>query len=384
MKFKPELTYWHGSFRRRRYDRRRRDPVSRVRLLDEVRAREAEAQLRAALADAASDSALPEASASTIPARDADPPPAPLPTMKELPMSAHRVSLYDAAVLDGVRKTRDGYLVATAKTARTGIQTYAAVELGLTDRKPDEMIRVYRPESEVFDTAAMASMGHRPIVVDHPETSVTAKNWKRLSGGMTGGSIARDGDFVTIDLVLMDQQAIDAWQAGKRELSWGYTSDVQLGDGVSPKGEAYDAVMSNIRCNHLALCREARGGPELRLGDQVEQDRLASLMDGAELGALVQERIETLASAKMLLPRLDATGKSVAEIRREVVVAKKGAESVVDRSDDWVWGTFDALCWEGGGAKPRLTDTDALAAAADEAWRRAGADMRRSHQSGAN
>lgn len=180
------------------------------------------------------------------------------------------VQLVEQAVIDGasVRMTRDGYIVARAKTARTGIQLYSARELGLTDRPATEMVRVYRPPEEVFHKDAMASMAHRPVTVDHPPEMVTAKNWKRYSGGITGGEIVRDGDFVDVPLTLMDQVAIDAYEAGKRQLSWGYTSDIELGDGVSPEGENYQAIQRNIRCNHLATCDLARGGPDLRLGDR--------------------------------------------------------------------------------------------------------------------
>lgn len=177
------------------------------------------------------------------------------------------MQFYDTVVLDGVRKTRDGYLVASAKTARTGIQTYTAGELGLSDRAPTDVIRVYRSPEEVFSKDALASMAHRPVTVDHPSEMVDASNWKKHSVGMTGDEVARDGEFVRIPLTLMDQAAIVAWEGGRKELSWGYTCDLDFTDGVTPQGEAYDAIQRGIRANHLATCRNARGGSELRFGD---------------------------------------------------------------------------------------------------------------------
>lgn len=184
------------------------------------------------------------------------------------------MQFYDTVVIDGVRRTRDGYLVASAKTARTGIQTYTGREIdpdnahGLRDRA---QVRVYRSPDEVFNKDALASMAHRPVTVDHPAESVTAKNWKKYSGGITGDEVLRDGDFVRVPLTLMDQGAIDAFEAGKRELSWGYSCDIAFGDGVSPEGEAFDAEQKNIRANHLATCSAARGGPDLRIEDQQER-----------------------------------------------------------------------------------------------------------------
>ena len=173
----------------------------------------------------------------------------------------------DAVVLDGSRRTRDGYLVADAKVSRTGIQTYLAGEIGLTDRDPRDVIRVYRSEEEVFAADAMASLAFRPMTVDHPSEMVTADNWKKHAVGLAGGDVARDGQFVRVPLTLMDSQAIADFEAGRRELSVGYTCDLILDAGETPDGQAYDAVQRNIRANHIALCAKARGGPELRFGD---------------------------------------------------------------------------------------------------------------------
>ena len=176
----------------------------------------------------------------------------------------------DTAVIDSVRRTRDGYLAASAKTARTGIQIYSGREVdpdnthGLRDRA---QVRVYRSPEAVFNKDTLASMAHRPVTVGHPNEMVDSKNWKRHSAGITGDEVARDGEFVRVPLILMDQAAIDRYEAGERELSWGYTCDLRFGDGMTPEGEAFDAEQVNISANHLATCRHARGGPELRLGD---------------------------------------------------------------------------------------------------------------------
>jgi hypothetical protein len=88
--------------------------------------------------------------------------------------------LIDAvSLVDGekARLTRDGYLTANVRIARTGIQTYTAGELGLTDRAASDIVSVYRPASEVFHQDAMRSMAHRPITDGHPREAVTADNW---------------------------------------------------------------------------------------------------------------------------------------------------------------------------------------------------------------
>jgi hypothetical protein len=60
----------------------------------------------------------------------------------------------DNAPIAGTRRTADGYLVADVRTARTGIQLYAGHEVG----KPEmPVVKVYRPEAQVFDTQSLGS-----------------------------------------------------------------------------------------------------------------------------------------------------------------------------------------------------------------------------------
>jgi hypothetical protein len=114
----------------------------------------------------------------------------------------------------------------------------------------------------------MGSYAYRPVTVEHPAKMVDATTWKAVSAGQTGAEVVRDGDFVRVPLVLMDATAIKAYESGKRELSMGYSGNVIFGDGITPDGEEYDAVMTDLRMNHLALVQKARGGEQLRIGDR--------------------------------------------------------------------------------------------------------------------
>ena len=185
------------------------------------------------------------------------------------------MQLFDAVTLGEPRLTRDGYLVADAKIARTGIQLYSGKEVDPENRhgwRDRAVVRVYRPESEVFATDAMSSFAHRPVTNDHPSEAVSAANWKAHSVGMTGNEIARDGAFIRVPMVVMDQAAIQDWKDGKRELSCGYESQIVFGAGASPDGEPYDAIQTNIRGNHLAIVGRGRAGSQCRIGDQGASD----------------------------------------------------------------------------------------------------------------
>lgn len=275
----------------------------------------------------------------------------------------------DALALDAasVRLTRDGYMVAVARIARTGVQRYRAAELGLVDRAADAVVRVYRPAEEVFAPDAMASLAHRPMTIDHPSEPVTAANWKQHAIGATGGDVARDGDTVRVPLTLMDAAAIADVQAGKRELSVGYSCELVIEDGTTPEGEPYDAVQRSIRGNHVAVCASARGGPRLRIGDEdatretIErlQGRVAALEAQLRDAVPTPEQLQALADARAQLAAdaarvangaVENAGRSDAELRRAAVAVRLG-DGVATMSDAAVEGAFAALL-----ASTRVTD----------------------------
>lgn len=173
-------------------------------------------------------------------------------------------ALHDAVSVGEARRTRDGYLVADVRMARTGIYEYAGFELGDSSR---DIVRVYRPAEEVFDQEAMGSFAHRPVTNDHPPQQVTADNWKTFAIGQIGGDVARDGEFVRVPMIVMDAAGISAFEDGKRELSAGYVCDLDWTPGTAPDGSDYDAIQRNIRGNHLALVDRGRAGSACRIGD---------------------------------------------------------------------------------------------------------------------
>jgi hypothetical protein len=317
------------------------------------------------------------------------------------------------------RRTSDGYLVTTARFARSGIYNYAGADVG----KPDmETVRVYRPEGEVFSEDAMASFAHRPITNDHPNGNVSAATWKRDAVGFTDGRVARDGDFVVVPMMVTDADAINDVDGGKAELSAGYSCDLEFIDGATESGDKYDAVMRNIRGNHIAIVDRGRAGSDCRIGDDntgasdmnlrtilvdgfsVETtpagetaivnlqtklqtadkaltdangahataiadkdkelaakdaeiaDLKGKVLDAAALDKLVADRAKLVTDAKRLVSDYDATGKDAATIRRDVVKAKCGDSAVADKSDDYVASRFDHLLESAGGGNDAVRD----------------------------
>lgn len=225
------------------------------------------------------------------------------------------MQLFDTVTLDGIRRTQDGYLVADARVARTGIQLYTGKEVdpenknGLRDKA---VVRVYRPEEEVFAKDAMNSYAHRPVTDDHPSEQVTADNWKQFSVGQTGGDVVRDGEFVRVPLVLMDAAVIAKVEGGKRELSMGYDTQLKFQDGVTPGGEQYDAIQTNLRMNHLAVVSAARGGSHLKIGDDGKGKRSMTtrtlMVDGLSVELADKD-------AQIVQRAIDGLNKQIADLQ---------------------------------------------------------------------
>ena len=129
------------------------------------------------------------------------------------------------------------------------------------------VVRVYRGPEEVFAQDSLQSFSHAPITMDHPAAPVTADNWKELARGEVSTAAKKDGEWVMLPLVLKDAAAIKAVIDGKRELSAGYTCDLDFTAGVTADGQAFDAQQKSIKVNHLALVDKARAGSKARIGD---------------------------------------------------------------------------------------------------------------------
>ena len=174
----------------------------------------------------------------------------------------------DKLTFDKPRTTADGFLAVRALASRTGIYDYLGREVDPAGNTfaADQIVKVYRPESEVFAHDSVASFLMKPVTNDHPSTPVTAENWRDYAKGVVGKAL-RDGDHLAFDLVIMDKATIDDVASGKRALSCGYSSEIDMTPGYAPDGQRYDAAMSRIRGNHCAVVSSARGGPQCRIAD---------------------------------------------------------------------------------------------------------------------
>ncbi|WP_128566317.1 DUF2213 domain-containing protein, partial [Methylobacterium crusticola] len=176
------------------------------------------------------------------------------------------ISLGPAAEIAGARPLQNGAVVVQARAARAGnVQVYRGSELA----RPDlGLVRVYRDPDEIFRAESLRSFGHKPVTLDHPPEAVTPRTWRGVARGHVGDEVLRDGEFVRIPMLLADSAAIAAVQAGRREVSVGYTCDLDWTPGLAPDGSPYDARQTRVVVDHVAIVAQGRAGPGCRIGDR--------------------------------------------------------------------------------------------------------------------
>ena len=290
----------------------------------------------------------------------------------------------DAAKIGGTKKTQEGYLIATSRVARTGVQTYLASELGdVADGfEPDAVVRVYRAEDQVFHKDTLASITRVPVTLDHPPELVDADNWATYSVGDVGDAFARDGEWIVVNPMIKDAAARTAAETTHKEISMGYTANiVKARDGVDA-----DFEMVDIRMNHLALVPKGRAGSQARIGDAatwgaspvtVEDDKMTVELKTVILGdATVEVKASDAATVAAILKdhktAIDAKDTEIGELKgklataeakvlddaaiaklvdakveaktkRDAVAAKFGDEAVKDASDAEIAGMFKVI-----------------------------------------
>jgi hypothetical protein len=232
--------------------------------------------------------------------------------------------------------TDEGYLIVPARIARTGVQDYYAGEMGLQDREVTDTVRVYRPASEVFSSDSLGSFSSKPVTDNHPPVLLDAKNTKTYAVGFCEPDIVKDGDYVKAVLHITDSAAIERVKSGKVELSNGYTSKIEWTPGVTSSGEAYDAIQTDIRGNHIAIVDAGRCGAACRIADsKPEEITMQTLtIDGVDFDVNDKQReaLDKL-QAQLADAQKEASKKEEDEEKAKKDEEEKEEESKKETSD---------------------------------------------------
>lgn len=217
--------------------------------------------------------------------------------------------------------TDNGFLRVKGKAARTGVYQYLASELGLTDRPANSIVNVLRSADEVFNADSLATYANVDVTNDHPSALVDASTFKATSVGHVIGA-TRDGDFVDIEMIIKDANAIKDVESGKSQLSPGYTAVYVAEVGTyDATGESYEFKQTDIKINHTALVKRGRGGPQVRIDDNEGVTPMIKVM----LDSGVALEVADEASAKLVTDALKDAAQRVtdAEAKAEKAEAER-------------------------------------------------------------
>lgn len=271
----------------------------------------------------------------------------------------------DAVTIAGTRRREDGALLADARIARTGIQAYLGSEVG----KPEmDVVRVYRPGSEVFSEDTLRSAAHRPVTNDHPPELVTSDNWKKYSVGNTADEVTGEKVFIRVPLMVSDGGAVADIEAGKRELSAGYTCDLDFTAGTTPTGEAYDAIQKNIRLNHVAIVHRGRAGSQVRIGDGAVSWGAAPITVADERNPQMPDNLRNVMVDGLSVSTTDQGAQAIEKLTKDrdamqarISDADKSHNAAIAAKDEEI-GTLKADLKKALDAAPKAADLDKLVA----------------------
>lgn len=198
-----------------------------------------------------------------------------------------------ATIKTDFSETSEGFLKGRAIVTRTGIFNYKDIDGGL--------IRELRHPDDVFDSVSTNSLKMIPVTLEHPEDFVNSKNVSILGKGMTGEDVTVDGKYLIVSFVVTNQDAIDAINQGKRELSLGYETDL-IDEPGQYNGVNYDVRQTNIIYNHLAIVDNARAGSEAKIN-----------MDCADFRVQSSDEINNEGDKPMPKLRIDSTDYEVSQ-----------------------------------------------------------------------
>lgn len=232
--------------------------------------------------------------------------------------------------------TPEGFLRVPGRAAKVGVQTYTRRELSL-DGNPNDTVVVYRPESQVFSDASLASYEGIDLTILHPKELVNSKNYKATSVGVVIGKGRRDGDFVVADMIFKDAEAISRIEKdGYVELSGGYTAEYVAMDGIAPCGTAYQYEQRDIVMNHVASLpvNSARAGRKARIFDTqpMGNNMKTVVLDSGRTVEVQDEAVAMLLTDSFV--RLKATADEAVDKAKEAKAEADRKQAKIDAMEE--------------------------------------------------
>lgn len=131
--------------------------------------------------------------------------------------------------------------------------------------EPEKWYNVYRDPEELAKAAH--TFNNKPLLSTHEEFKTDAPP-KDLIVGMTGDDAVFEYPYLYNSMTIIDAKQQAGIESDKhREISSSYRWTPVMKSGVSPEGEEYDIVMTNLSCNHVAIVPDGRAGSDVLVYD---------------------------------------------------------------------------------------------------------------------
>ena len=165
---------------------------------------------------------------------------------------------FDFQKIGKAQKLDNGFLKVPVFATRSGVFNYV--------QSDGTIVREFRPPGEVFKDDSMETLKGVPLTNRHPVELVDSKNAKKFMVGFTSDIVEKHDDKVSSSVTITDEGTIrEVENEGLREVSCGYTCDLEFTPGRTDDGEEFDAIQRNIQYNHLAIVDRGGAGPDVRL-----------------------------------------------------------------------------------------------------------------------
>ncbi|MFP2377758.1 DUF2213 domain-containing protein [Enterobacter ludwigii] len=192
-------------------------------------------------------------------------------------------------------------------------------ELGLI---PDKAYRLLRDPEELRKAAD--TFNNQPLLNTHIAVSVLDPPKEAIIGS-TGESAEFDGTYLKNSLVIWDVNSIIGVEnKQQREISSSYRYRLDMTPGEY-EGEAYDGVMRDIVCNHVAIVPSGRAGPDVFVYD--------SQPTGLKLMSKIKSLMTLIRPLLANDEKADEVEKKVGEIIKDEDDDKKKAEDEMSEEE---------------------------------------------------
>ena len=233
---------------------------------------------------------------------------------------------YDTVGLLRAYRREDGAILADGIASREGILLYPQAD--------GSVRRELVTREAVLDTAR--TLPRSTLTNEHPPVFINADNVGEFGAGDVDGTAEvveeeQQGAFVRIKVAIRRRDALDAWDAGKRDVSVGYEVSTDDTPGEHPVFGRYDARQIGRRCNHLALTSRGRAGSTVAL--RADSADAAGYYDSPTTGDRYMKPALVQLLALLGVSRMDAEDVAIAD---GLAAAKKLNTDAQKYSDEYV------------------------------------------------